>query len=142
MISKKTSGQTDGQILIHKFILKIQQILGCYELKDHTQNHWRNVWLSWICINMEKLNLFHLYVLEIQSVLESCDQSHHTHFWPYPPKRFLVKFLSICMNMQKSGNFINFFWRYNWYKSHAIWLAESILPHISGARFFSKMGFG
>ena len=34
---------------------------------------------------MQKTSLFHLLVLQIQSILESCHQTGHTHFWPWPP---------------------------------------------------------
>ena len=31
-------------------------------------------------------------VFEMQSILESRDLTGHTHFWPYPPNRFLISF--------------------------------------------------
>ena len=46
---------------IHKFTLKVQQILGSHELKGHGQfwprqpkNHRINFWLSWICTSLQK----------------------------------------------------------------------------------------
>ena len=42
--------------------------------------------------------------------------------------------------MQKSGFFIIVLWRYSQFKNPAVWLAESILTHISGTRFFLSVG--
>ena len=55
------------------------------------------------CINMQKISSFHLLLLETQPILESCDQTNHTYFWPCPTKTFLIFFLFmwICINMQK-----------------------------------------
>ena len=47
----------------------------------------------------------------------------------------LCEFVSKC---KKSGYFIDLFWRYGWLKNPAIWLAENILAHISGANTFPK----
>ena len=35
--------------------------------------------------SMQKISSFHLFIFEIQSILGSCNQTGHTHFWPYPP---------------------------------------------------------
>ena len=43
--------------------------------------------------------------------------------------------------MQKSGYFIDLFWRYGWLKNPAIGLAENILAHISGMKIFPDMRF-
>ena len=53
-------------------------------------------------------------------MLESCDQTGHTHFWLYPPKRFsstfnLYEFISTS---KTSGYFIHLFWRNGWLKNH------------------------
>ena len=81
---------------IHKLI---QQILGYHKLNDHVhfwpdppKNHWNNFLLSWICTTMQKISSFHQFTLEIQPILESCDQTGHTHFWPCPSKNFLINF--------------------------------------------------
>ena len=73
---------------IHKLI---QQILGSHELNDYThfwpgppKNHWNNFLLSWICTTMQKISSFHLFILEIQPIFESCDQTGHANpkiFW-------------------------------------------------------------
>ena len=44
----------------------------------------------------------------------------------------LCEFASIC---NKSGCFIDLFWRYDWLKNPAIWLDDNILVHISGKNF-------
>ena len=81
---------------IHKLI---PQILGSHKLNDHAhfwpgppKNHWNNFLLSWICTTMQKISSFHNFILEIQPILESCDQTGHTHFWPCPSKNFLINF--------------------------------------------------
>ena len=48
------------------------------------KNYWNNFWLSWIytsCTSMKKISSFHQFILEIQSISESWDQTDHTHFW-------------------------------------------------------------
>ena len=78
-----------------------------------------------MCTTMQKITSFHQFILEIQSILESCNQTGHTHFWPCPSKNFLInfylcKFVPIC---KKSGHFIDSLWRYGWLKNLAIcWL--------------------
>ena len=74
---------------LHKFILKIQQILGPQELKSHDhfwpcppKKRWINFLFYWICTSMQKIGLFYLFIFDIQSFLESCDQNSHTHLWP------------------------------------------------------------
>ena len=80
---------------IHIFIFKIQ-VLGSHELKSHChfwqgtlKNDWINFQPSCICTSMQKIRLFHLFSFEIQLILESQDQTGHTHFWPCPPNKFL-----------------------------------------------------
>ena len=97
----------------------------------------------------KKNSSFDLFIFEIQSILESCDQTGHTPFWPCSPKNFdhdqkswssfnVCKFASTC---KKSGYFIDFFWRYGWLKNPAIWLVENILASISGTKNSPNMGF-
>ena len=82
--------------IIHKFI---QKILGSHELNDYTQfwpdppkKHWNNFLLSWICATKQKISSFHQFILEIQPILESCNLTGHTHFWPCLSKNFLINF--------------------------------------------------
>ena len=35
---------------------------------------------------MQNISLFQLLILEIHSILESCNQIDQTHFWPFPQK--------------------------------------------------------
>ena len=58
----------------------------------------------YICINMKKISLFHLFTLQIQPILESKDQIDHAHFWPYPTKKISINFyfMRICINMHKN----------------------------------------
>ena len=39
-----------------------------------------------------KKSVHSIYSLLRQSILESCDQTGHTHYWPRPLKYFLVNF--------------------------------------------------
>ena len=113
---------------IHKLI---QQILGYHELNDHThfwpgppKNYWNNFLLSWICTTMRKISSFHLFILEIQPILESRDQTGHTH-----------------LAMPKIRLFHWFVLRYNWLENPAIWLAENILACISWTKISPNMEF-
>ena len=65
----------------------------------------------------------------MQSILECCDQTGSTHFWPCPPKKCLINFYFkwICINMQKISLFY-LFWRYGWSKTPAIWLLRTFWP--------------
>ena len=40
----------------------------------------------------KKISLFHLFIVEIQSILESREQTDHTNFWPCPLKNFWSAF--------------------------------------------------
>ena len=42
---------------------------------------------------MQKIYLIHLFILKIQSVLESRDQTDHTHFWLCPTKKVFDQLL-------------------------------------------------
>ena len=48
-----------------------------------------------------KKSVHSIYSFLRQSILESHNQTHHTHFWSYPPKKILITFMQICINMQK-----------------------------------------
>ena len=81
---------------IHKLT---HQILWPHELNDYAyfwlsppKNHWSNFLLSWICSTMQKISSFHQFILELQPILESCNQTDHTHFWPRPSENFLINF--------------------------------------------------
>ena len=98
-----------------------------------------SIWLSWIFINTPKTSLFHYFLFEIKPVLVSLGQSCHTHFWPGPPRYFWTNFR--VFHQAFSTVFLIFvFWRYSQFKNPAIWLAKTILAHISGTRFFPSMG--
>ena len=69
------------------------------------KNHRSNFWLSWTCISMQKkINLFHLFILEIQPILDSLDWNGHNHSWLCLPRKFeiIFKFLWIGIDMTKS----------------------------------------
>ena len=82
---------------IHIFIFKIQ-VLGSHELsychfwQGTLKNYGINLQHSYICTSMQEIRLFHLFSFEIQSVLESQDQTGHTHFWSCPPNKFWSAF--------------------------------------------------
>ena len=52
---------------------------------------------------MQKISLFHLFILEIQANFRAPDVSGHTYSWPCLPNHFLINFLDswICIKMQK-----------------------------------------
>ena len=55
--------------------------------------------LSSICTSMQKISSFHKFILKKQLILESHDQTGHTHFWPYPTKNFLIKAISLISSV-------------------------------------------
>ena len=67
---------------------------------------------------MHKISSYHLFILEIQSILESCDQSGHAH-----PKFFWSTFnlWEFVSTSKKSGYFIDLLLRYGLLKNPAIW---------------------
>ena len=77
---------------------------------------------------MQKISSSHLFILEIQSILETYDQTGHTHFWQYP-KCFdqLLIYVDLYENAKLAISLIC--------------TAKYILPHISGTKFFPNMGF-
>ena len=38
---------------------------------------------------MQKISLFQLFILEIYSILEPCNQIGHTHFWQFPTRKII-----------------------------------------------------
>ena len=98
---------------------------------------------SWLCphqqfsafTSMQNISQFHLFILQIQSILEPKNQIGHTHFLTMFIQKILISlwFLSICINMQKMTLPLKFV-------NSAIWLAESILVNISGTRLLPKTG--
>ena len=76
---------------IHKLIW---QVLGSHELNGNAQTQ-KSLKLLLAFLNLHqhaKISSFHQFILEIQSILESCDQTGHTHFWSRPSKTFLINF--------------------------------------------------
>ena len=49
--------------------------------------------------------------------------------------------MSVSINMQKYGSFIDLFCRYGWLKNPAIWLGKNIMAQISGTKSSQNMGF-
>ena len=60
-----------------------------------------NFYLSWICISKQKISLFHRFILVIQSVLRSHDQSDLTFFWPCTPKKVSINFMKLNQQAKK-----------------------------------------
>ena len=140
------------------------QLLICVNLYQHVKNRFipyvhssdsvsfRVPWLDWphpfltmptpnnfnqllTCMNLYQLAKSQLR--ETQSILESQEQTGHTHFWPYPTKKYSInlQLLWICINIQHITLFHHFFVWSSWFKNPEIWLAESILAFISGTNF-------
>ena len=42
---------------------------------------------------MQNISSFHLFILDIQLISESGEQTDQTHFWPWPPKKNVDHFL-------------------------------------------------
>ena len=109
---------------------------------DHAHSNtydWINFQLAWICTSTQKISLFHLFIFEIRSILESRDQIGYTPFLSYnvQPKHFwstfdFCDFVSRCKELHC---FIDLLWKNGWFKSPGIWLAETILAYISETRF-------
>ena len=102
---------------------------------------------------MPKISLFQLFILQIESILESHHMTGHIHFWPHQPQNFqcpfnLHEFVPACKKSVNSWDtvnlrvqrpdLLNLLWRNSSFRNYAIWLAESILAYISGTRFFPK----
>ena len=70
---------------------------------DHVcQKKFDQLFNLWICINMCKINLFQLFILQIQPISEFLHQTGHTHFWPCPSKK-IFNHLLICVNLYQLG---------------------------------------
>ena len=102
----------------------------------------------WTCINMQKIKLFHWFVLENPEqilIKESCNLIGREHFGPYPSNKNFPKYL--CRN---TANNLNFHYRTNSVKSNdqnfqyiqkkTLFLAYfwSIFPVFGAKRFFPK----
>ena len=68
----------------------------------------------WICINMQKISLFRLFILQIQSILESHHQTGHAHFLLCPSQNFQLSFIlhEFFPACNTSGHYICSFLRY------------------------------
>ena len=85
---------------------------------------------------MQKIK-FHQFILEIQSIWESCDQTGDTQ----TVFDQLFIYMNLYQHVEITGYFTDLFWRYGWLKNPAIWLAENILCSISGTKIFPNMQF-
>ena len=100
---------------------------------------------------MQKISLFYLFILQIESILESHHMTDHIHFWLHQALNFqrpfnLHEFVPACKKSVNSWDtvnlrvqrpdLLNLLWRNSSFRNYAIWLAESILAYISGTRFF------
>ena len=99
---------------------------------------------------MQRISLFHLFILQIESILESHHMTSHVHFLTTPtPKIFNICYIQLkSVNSWDTVNFefqgpdlLNMLWSNSSFRKYAIWLAESILVYISGTRFFPNIGF-
>ena len=147
--------------LFHLFSFEIQSILESQDHSDHPRPVPRlatpifdhanpiNFWSAFSChesaSTYKKITLFHLFILQIESILEPHHMTGHIHFLTIPtPKIF-----NVCYNQLKSVNswdtvnfrfqrpdLFNLLWRNSSFRNYAIWLAQSILACISGTRFF------
>ena len=80
-----------------------------------TQKKFDQLLISLNLYQYAKNQFFHLFILQIQSILETCHQTGHTHFWLSQPKNFqstfdLHEFVPAC---KKSVNSICSFFRYS-----------------------------
>ena len=64
----------------------------------------------WICINMQKIRLFHWLVLEIRLIKKSCNLIGWEHFGPYLRNQNFPKTWDLCRNI---ANNIHFHYRTN-----------------------------
>ena len=95
--------------------VKSQRVGGYHRTKCPPKNYWINFSLSWICTACKEIGLLHLFIFEIQSILESrdlatpiFDHAHPKSFWSTSD---LYELVSACKN---SGYFTNLFWKYKW----------------------------
>ena len=105
---------------------------------------------------LKEISLFHLFILQIESILESHHMTGHIHFWPHQPQNFqcpfnLHEFVPACKKSVNSWDtvnlrvqrpdLLNLLWRNSSFRNYTIGLAESILAYISGIRFFPNIRF-
>ena len=90
---------------------------------------------------MQKISSFHLFILEIQAILESRHKIGHTHSWPSSTRKFQINPCEFVSTWKKLGRLMNLFQQNSWFKNHAIWLAKSISAYISVTRFLPNIGF-
>ena len=94
---------------IHQFNLKIQQILGSHKIMgyvypkinqiDHThfllfrpKKLLIKIKFFWIGLNMEKIRLFHWFILEIWFFYKYYNLIGREHFGPYPRNKISTKY--------------------------------------------------
>ena len=110
---------------------------------------------------MQKISLFFLFILQIQSILKSHHMTGHTQFSVSTPKTFKLIFMKLYQDaknkliplansilessnqigqikMLKWDCFINLLERNSSFRNLAIWLADRILAINSGTRFSPK----
>ena len=81
----------------------------------------------WNCITMQKISLFHLFILQIQSILESRDQIGQTNFKHIQPKKLqstfnFCEFVSRCKKFALykvilkilQSDWVRVFWQISW----------------------------
>ena len=107
------------------------------------KNHWSHLNFSWICIRKRTISLLYPFIVVIKPILAPRDQSVHIKFLLTNHKIFqsIFNFTNLYQYAKNQAYFINFFFRYNWPKNPAIWLAESINTNISETRFYLSMEF-
>ena len=79
-----------------------------------------------------------MLILEIQSILESCEQTGYTQFWPRPSKFILINFYfdQICINMQKIRLFHWFALEIRLIKKSCILIGwEHFVPYLRNKNF-------
>ena len=108
---------------LHQYQHAKNQLSSWIKRTHLPKNHWGYFRLSWICSIMPKILLFILFILEIYPVLESSNQIDQ----------------NLVSTGEKSGYFIDLFWRFRLLKNSEIWLTESILTHIPGTRFLPNI---
>ena len=63
------------------------------------------------CASMQNVSWFHLFILEIQPILESRDNIGHTHFWACPTKKnwLTFNFCELASTCKELGYLIDLF---------------------------------
>ena len=95
---------------------------------------------STICTSMQKISLFHLFILQIQSFQSPALNLPHPSLTMLTPKFFnyLLVCVNLCQHAKKSVNFICSFWRYSQFQSPETRLATSIFDH-SQPKIFDQL---